>query len=225
VTRVYLASPNNQVQAEACRERPVLLSYASWDKWLRRYTQAFGRVLVDSGAYSELSGRKKVNLGAYIEWVAGFAGLIDAWAGLDDISGDWQRSLKNYEAGGFPTFHDSDPPELLDDLVAMARERGGWIGIGLLPPRQGKETFIRETLERIPEGLHVHGWACRLYSGHRRFDSFDSTNWWRDGMKLRQKLPWLTYGECLDLQIKRIVRGERAAAPAQKSDQKEFRFP
>ncbi len=225
-TLVYLASPRTQQQAEHACDHPVLLSYATWSDWLIRYVQTFARLLLDSGAFSELNSGVKVDLGAYIEWASGFAGQIDAYAGLDDISGDWRRSMKNYDAGGFPTFHDTDPPELLDDLVEVARDRGSWIGLGLLPPRHGKETFVRATLDRIPPDLHVHGWACRIYSGQRRFNSFDSTNWWRSAMQVRQALPWLTYGECLDIQIKRILREARCVAGQNKRDsqQKEFKF-
>jgi len=206
----------------------VLLSFATWDKWLSSgYVQSFGRLLLDSGAFSELNSGVTIDVGEYVDWVAGFAGQIDAYAGLDDISGDWRRSLKNYEAGGFPTIHDTDPPDLLEDLVTMARERGGWIGIGLVPPRQGKEKFVRETLDRIPEDLHVHGWALRAYTCFRRLDSVDSTSWWRSAMELRSQnryaLSWLTYGECLDIQIKRVVReGRVGGAAAFKKDKEQL---
>lgn len=216
--KVYLASPRTQQQAEHAGGFPVLLSYATWAPWLGNgYVQSFGPLLLDSGAFSELSGNAKVDLQAYLAWVNEFDGQADAYAGLDDIGGDWRRSLKNYEAGGFPTFHDTDPPELLDDLLDIAKHRGGWIGIGLLPPRRGKGHFIRKTLDRIPEGFHVHGWALREYTYFRRLDSVDSTNWWRSAMELRARsryaLTWLTYGECLDLQIKRIVRQTRTGGP------------
>ncbi len=218
MTQVYLASPRTQQQAQAAESHNVLLSFATWTPWIMGYVQSFDRIMLDSGAFSELNSGVRIDLAEYIDWVAGFAGQIEAYAGLDDISGDWRRSLRNYEAGGFPTFHDTDPPELLDELVAMSRERGSWIGIGLKPPRQGKDQFIRETLERLPEDIHVHGWACRLYTRHRRFDSVDSTNWFRSAMELRSRnrfaLTWLTFGECLDIQIKRIVREARAGGAA-----------
>jgi hypothetical protein len=37
----------------------------------------------------------------------------------------------------------------------------------------------------------------------------DSTNWWRDAMQIRRDLPWLTYGEALELVIKRYKRETR----------------
>lgn len=211
MTDFYLASPRNQNQAEGARGHNVLISFATWSKWLMNYVQAFERILLDSGAFSVMNSGRTIDVSEYVEWAESWNGRIEAFAGLDDIRGDWQQSLRNYERGGFPTFHDSDPPGLLDDLVQLARERGNWIGIGLVPPRQGKDDFITDTLRRIPDDLHVHGWALRVYGRYRRFDSFDSTNWWRSAMELRARygLHWLTIGECLEIQVKRILREGR----------------
>jgi hypothetical protein len=214
---VYLASPNTQQQAEHAAEMPVLLSYAiaglPSGQWVEKYQQTFSRILIDSGAYSEFNSGKKVDLDRYAEWADRWIGHADAIAGLDDISGDWRQSIDNYERFplGFPTFHESDPYELLPDLIAMAQDRNRWLGIGLLPPRDGKERWMRETLDRIPENIHVHGWACRGYTHLRRLDSVDSTNWWRDAMLLRtvRELQHLTYGECLEIIVKRYKRWTR----------------
>lgn len=210
--RTYLASPANQLQAAAASGMPVLLSFALWKPWLEQYQQTFPHVLIDSGAYSELNSGRVIDLAAYADFAARWDGRADAVAGLDDIRGDWRRSLRNYEQGvGFPTFHNTDPDELLPDLVDIARERGGWIGIGLLPPRQGQRHWLQRTLARIPDDLHVHGWALRLYRDEKRLDSVDSTNWWRDAMKVRT-LPdtkHLTYAECLEIVVKRYQRERR----------------
>jgi hypothetical protein len=211
---VYLASPNTQQQAEHAAGMPVLLSYACWSPWLDKgYQQSFSRILADSGAYSEFNSGKAIDLPEYADWAQRWVGHADAIAGLDNIAGDWRQSLKNYEAFplGFPTFHESDPDELLDDLIPMARERGNWIGVALLPPREGKESWVRRTLDRIPDDIHKHGWALRRYTHCRRLDSVDSTNWWRDAMKLRTiaDLSHLTYGECLEIVVKRYERWTR----------------
>jgi hypothetical protein len=213
---VYLASPRTQQQAEHVAGMPVLLSYACWAPWLDKgYQQSFRRILVDSGAFSELNSGVKVDGFAYRDWAQRWDGHADAVAGLDDISGDWKRSIENYERfGGFPTFHDTDPPEFLEDLIPLSRERGGWIGLGLIPPRTGKRRWVRETCNRIPDDLHVHGWALREYANVRRLDSMDSTNWWRDAMKLKT-LPdtaHLHYGECLEIVVKRYQRAGRTVA-------------
>lgn len=213
---VYLASPNNQLQATAVEGMPVLLSFAIYSDWMDKYQASFDRILIDSGAFSELNSGHKIDGGAYKEWCQRW-GWADACAGLDDISGNWRRSLRNYEQyGGFPTIHDTDPLELLDDLIPMAQERGGWLGIGLKPPRQGKEAFIRSVLDRVPDDLHIHGWALRAYTHLRRLNSVDSTNWWRDAMMVRT-LPLckhLTYAETLEIVVKRYKRWKRQLEPA-----------
>lgn len=222
---VYLASPNTQQQAEHACDMPVLLSFAVFKPWVDRYQATFSRLLIDSGAFSEFSTGKRVDGVAYKEWKERWVGHADATAGLDDISGDWRRSLKNYEDfGGFPTFHESDPPELLKDLIPIAEAAGGWIGLGLTPPRAGKERWIREACEKIPENLHVHGWACREYASVRRIDSVDSTNWWRDAMALRVTpgLEHLTYGECLAIVTKRYQRWNREIKTPQKQSSLNF---
>lgn len=208
---VYLASPNTQQQAEHAAGMPALFSFACYSPWLDRYQQTFRRLLIDSGAFSAFTTGKQIDLGAYREWAARWDGHADAVAGLDDISGDWRQSLQNYEAmpHGFPTIHDTDPPELLKDIVAIAVERKQWIGIGLAPPREGKARFVRWACDNIPENVHIHGWALRRYWHVRRIDSVDSTNWWRDGMQLARDLPWLTYGEALELVVKRYQREAR----------------
>jgi hypothetical protein len=213
--KVFLASPRTQQQAEHAAGMPVLLSFACCSKWiLRGYQEAFSNILIDSGAFSEFSSGQKIDLDAYMDWSKMWIPHADAIAGLDDISGDWRKSLKNYEkfTGGFPTFHETDPPELLKDLIAISQERKQWLGFGLLPPRGNKEKFVRDTLDQIPEGIHVHGWAMRAYTHCRRIDSVDSTHWWRDAQSLKvlKPLSHLSYGECLAIVIKKYQRWNRS---------------
>jgi hypothetical protein len=215
---IYLASPNTQQQAEHACDMPVLLSYACWSDWHSRYQHTYSRILIDSGAYSEFTSGKPIDIEAYADWAEQWVDHADAIAGLDSIKGDWRRSLENYERfpRGFPTYHETDPAELLDDLIPMARERGKWIGLGMLPAtraRRGGEGWLRDALDRIPDDLHVHGWAMRGYTKYRRLDSVDSTEWWRTAMAVRQKLPWITYGEALALVVKRYQREGRELEP------------
>lgn len=216
---VYLSSPGSQMHADHLEDMPVLLSFATYYPWVDDYVQSFGRLLIDSGAFSELNTGKVIDGAKYRDWYARWEGHADAVAGLDDIRGDWRRSLKNYELyGGFPTYHETDPPELLDDLIPLARERGNWIGLGLMPPRAGKGRWVRGACDRIPPGLHVHGWALREYLGVRRIDSADSTNWYLDAWAYRNKLPFLTPAQALQLVIWRYkqtprVLVDRAAQP------------
>jgi len=208
----YLSSPANQMTADKIRDMPVLLSYAIYAKWLDQYVPSFARVLIDSGAFSEFNSGKVVDGVQYRDWCERWRETehIDAIAGLDDIRGDWRRSLKNYELyGGFPTFHETDPPELLGELIPIARERGNWLGVGLLPPRGGKWRWVKETLARIPDGIHVHVWAGGEYCGHPRVNSCDSTNWLLDSFAYRKEFPFLTLAECVELVVKRYQRIQR----------------
>lgn len=221
VETFYLGSPVTQQQLQAAAGMPVLFSYALFPNHATKgYMQAFPRILIDSGAFSVMNSGKQLSVEEYAEWSQPWRKEADAIAGLDDIRGDYKQSLANYEKQpwAFPTFHDSDPPDLLDDLVALARARGKWIGIGLVPPREGKQDFVARTLERIPHDIHVHGWALWRYAGlkefrHRQSVSFDSTNWWRDAMAIRT-LPLckhLNYGETLEIVVKRYQRMARLA--------------
>ena len=222
-SRAYLSSPGNQMHASFLTDMPVLVSFALYPKsgrgskgpWIDDYVPSFRRLLIDSGAYSEMNSGVVVDGVAYKEWQSRWDGVqhVDAIAGLDDISGDWRRSMRNYEMyGGFPTCHDTDPPELLDDLIPMAGGRGGWIGVGLKPPRTGKWDFVRETLDRIPPDLHVHFWAGGEYSGHPDVDSWDSTNWLLDAFAYKKALSFLTPAECVDLVVKRYQRTGKTVA-------------
>lgn len=215
----YFASPSNQMVASHLNGLPVLLSFAEWRTCIDSYQQSFSNILIDSGAYSEMSSGVVIDIEEYAEWASRWVDRADAIAGLDDIRGDWRKSLKNYERLGFPTFHDTDPEELLPELIDISRERGNWLGIGLLPPREGKEEWVMRTLERIPDDIHVHGWAMRRYRHLTGFSSMDSTNWWRDGMMVRTKLPWLTPSESLALVMLRYERESRNVRPTSANNQ------
>lgn len=208
--RVYFSSPNSQLQAHIVNGHSVLLSYAicKSSKWIMDYVSSFDRLLIDSGAFTEMTQGKSLSVEEYADWAQQFTSKADAIAGLDDIGGDWRRSMSNYERfpQGFPTFHDTDPPELLDELICMAQERPSkWIGLGLKPPRKGKRDWVYSAIEKIPSNLHIHGWALREHP-HSRMASSDSTNWWRDGFRYKKMLPFLSYAECLELVIKRYQR-------------------
>lgn len=217
------------MHADWCRDMPVLVSYAIYPKgmkqkgpWLDDYVPSFSRLLIDSGAFSEFNSGKKVEGAEYKDWQQRWKGVrhVDAVAGLDDIAGDWRKSLRNYELyGGFPTFHESDPPELLNDLIPIARERGNWLGVGLIPPRAGKWRFVRETLARVPGGIHVHVWAGGEYCGHPRVNSVDSVNWFRESFELRgwRLTAHLTPAECIEVMVKRYQRAERMVSPVSAS--------
>lgn len=227
--RVFFSSPRTQQQAEHLASRPVLLSFTTWAPWLSKgYVSSFDRLLLDSGAFSALNSGQIVDNSRYREWVEAFAptpgGYVNAFASLDSIDGDYRKSIKHLDEfpGSFPTFHPgSDPPELVDDLIPYAEaSHGKFMGIGVVPGRHGSRhgwhSEIADVLEKIPAHIHVHGWALRIYSYFPRIDSSDSTTWWQDAQAIRKQVPWLSFGEALDIAILRIERTGRHTAP--KSD-------
>jgi len=211
--RVYLSSPGDQLQANAARDESVLISYASWqkNKPLLQWAPSYKRVMVDSGAYSLLNPKSKIqiSLSEYIDWRECCLPYADSYAALDDIRGDTEKSLRNLEIDkvGFPTFHSTDEWEYLPQLIEIARSRPGkWLGIGIKPPRQGHEDWVRDVIEQVPTDVWIHGWALGLYSHVPRIDSIDSCHWWQEAMKIRKNLPWLTYGEALEITVKKVQR-------------------
>ena len=59
--RVYLASPGNQLHAHLVQEQPVLMSYAAWKPFLAQYMPTWNRVLIDSGAFSEINSGSAID--------------------------------------------------------------------------------------------------------------------------------------------------------------------
>jgi hypothetical protein len=223
IVRIYLSSPTSQMQAHLLAGRRVLLSYAMRQPVIvRDYVPTFRALLLDSGAYSEFTTGVKVDLTAYIEWAAPLLPQSDAVAGLDDLSGDWRRSLVNYATfpESFPTYHLTDPPELLDDLVQLASERNRWLGVGMCGRQTHidplKERWLRSTLDRIrerePRRLHVHGWALTRYAHCPGLNSVDSSRWvyLAQSIKTHHNTCHLSMAECVSIAIKQILRAPRS---------------
>ncbi len=208
---VYLASPGSLQEAEKLEGLPVLLSFTNWTERLELAQTAFKRLMIDSGAYSEISWGITVDGAEYKDWYQQWLPHADSIAGLDDIRGDWKKSLKNYEKyGGFPTIHNTDPIEILPDLVEISRKQGKkWLGIGIKPPRGGKEAFVRRVCEEVPEDIHIHGFALPAYSYIRRIDSVDTAGWRKEALAVQKQLNFLTYAECVEIIVKRMTRWQR----------------
>jgi hypothetical protein len=217
---IYLASPRSQLHAhvlsEAIPPARVLLSYSERQPCTDEYVPAFGPLLIDSGAYAAMTSGKPVDLRAYIDWQAKWAPQAEAVAGLDVIA-DPEASLRNYAAfpGGFPTYHLSDPPELLPDLLALCRERKHWLGLGMCGQRKHVEPhverWLRDALARVPDGVHVHLWAGVVYTFLRRIDSTDTTAWTKKVMDLGTdpKTAHLSTAERLEIAVKYYQRRSR----------------
>lgn len=223
---VYLSSPTTQLQCSLLRDMPVLISFATWSPMINLYQSSFSQILIDSGAFSEFKSGKAIDLDEYRDWSEQWRERADAIAGLDNISGDYRISLKNYARipWSFPTFHYSDPPELLNELTAIALERDNWLGIGLVPPVHAKRNFLERTLDEIPASIKAHVFSGREYAYLARIDSTDSTNWWRSAARLMANADTrhLTPAECMDIVVKRHQRWKRTLKPNEAQQKRLF---
>lgn len=214
---VFLASPGSQMHAHAAQGMPWLISFWAWRKWLDDYIPTSSSLLIDSGAFSELNSGVSIDPDEYEEWARRYPFAV-AHAALDSIHGDTERTLRNAEKFGFPTFHEADPIEALPEFIELARKRNGWLGIGMTPPRNGKAEWLRSVCERLPDDLHVHGWALVAYWDREpRLNSVDSTTWWRVAMRIkgRTELSHLTMAECVEIQVKKYARMRRVVQRTQ----------
>lgn len=208
----FLSSPNSQDQASMLCDWDVLISYGVGgdSRWLLDYLKSFKNVLIDSGAFSVMNSGKTLCVDSYASWAEDIKQRCNvvAIASLDDIKGNWELTYEHWRRYPwmFPTYHDSDPPEFLDIILSHSPS---WLGLGMVPPRSNK-TWLRDTLERIPKGVHVHGWALGSYSHLQRLDSVDSTGWFFDVRKLKDShlTRHLTTHEQLEIVVKRYKRRE-----------------
>jgi hypothetical protein len=218
--RCYLSTPGSLAHAHVAAGANVLISAAYAPDWLLKVASTFERVMWDSGAYTAFTQGTVIDLDAYAERARSIP-WADSAACLDDISGDWRQGLANWDAHPwmFPVYHDTDPPEALEAILERLqdKDRGRfrpaalqWIGLGMKPPRNAG-AWLGRTLERIPPGVHVHGFAMRgftetLVDARGSDCSADSINWILDSRQILQALPWLTPCEALDIVVKRYTR-------------------
>ncbi len=229
---VYLASPTTQLHAETMAGCDVLESFAicATARWAVRYRPTWRRIMLDSGAFSEMTTGKAVDLGAYIEYAQAHGRAYDHIVNLDVISGDvaervdaGKRNLARMRDAGLdplPVFHQGEPWSVLTELAAC-----GKIGLGFQRPIRCGEEFLDGCFSRLPVGTLVHGFAMagERYTGRYPFASVDTATWIHELKALSalsgqgsDVLRFLTQGELLKLVILKYQRIPMATAWAGK---------
>ena len=237
---VYLASPTTQLHADCMAGQPVLESFAiaATKSWMDRYRPTFSHVMLDSGAYSEMTSGKPVDLGAYVAFCQAHAAGYDEIVNLDVISGDvgervdaGQRNLQTMRDSGLdpmPVFHQGEPWSVLEDLAACGR-----VGLGLQRPMRGVEAFLDECFSRVGKA-RVHGFALANARWTKRYPFFsvDSATWVHEMNALcsvkgqgADVLACLTPAELLRMVVKKYERLPRASAWAGPSNLALFEEP
>lgn len=226
--KIYLASPGNKLHAECMGGMHVLESFAlkAQQPWMVRYRPTFAGMMLDSGAYSEMSTGKPVDLAAYIDFASEHRGGYEAIVNLDVISGDVtarvDASAKNLTAmraaglDAMPVFHQGEPWSVLEDIASC-----GHVGLGFQRPIRCAEDFLDGCFSRLASTCRVHGFAMAGERFTRRypFTSVDSATWFHELRALSalsgqgsDVLQYLTQSELLALVVTKYRRLPAASA-------------
>ena len=194
--------------------------------WMRRYRPTFASLMLDSGAFSEMTTGKPVDLAEYIAFASEHQAAYDTIVNLDVISGEVteriDRSAKNLQAmrdagiDALPVWHQGEPWSVLTDLASCGR-----VGVGLQRPFRGIDEVLDGVFSRLPSSVRVHGFALanERYTGRYPFDSVDSATWVHELRALSalsgqgsEVLQFLTQGELLKLVVLKYQRLPMATA-------------
>lgn len=220
--KVFLATPGTQMHAEMMAGCNVLESFALFatSPWMVRYRPTFMSLMLDSGAYSEMTRGKAVDLEAYIAYVQQHGAAYDIIANLDVISGDVKervdagmrnlQRMRDAKIDALPVFHQGEPWSVLTDLASC-----GKVGLGFQRPIKCGEEFLSECFSRLPAKTLVHGFAManEKFTGRYPFTSVDTATWVHELRALSaikdqasDVLQYLTQGELLRLVLKKYER-------------------
>lgn len=220
--KLFLATPATQMHAEMMAGCNVLESFALFatSPWMVRYRPTFASMMLDSGAFSEMTKGVAVDLEAYIAYVQQHGAAYDIIVNLDVISGDVKvrvdtgmrnlQRMRDAKIDALPVFHQGEPWSVLTDLASC-----GKVGLGFQRPIKCADDFLSECFTRLPPATRVHGFAManEKYTGRYPFTSVDTATWVHELRALSaikdqasDVLQYLTQGELLQLVIKKYQR-------------------
>ena len=217
--RVYFAGANQHHWLEAMKGRYVLESFADIRPLTDRYRPTWAGGMLDSGAFSEMTTGRVIDLGAYIEFCQQHGAFYDAIVNLDDIKGDVDKSLRNLRAmedaglSPLPVFHQGEPLSVLTDLCASY----GYIGLGFQRPIQNAKQWLDRCWNVIGDTTRVHGFGMTSRMGGWPFYSVDSKTWMLEVQGMRtarlknaNPMQYLTLRELLDIVLLSYDRRPKA---------------
>lgn len=216
---IYFAGVNQNHLCEAFQGLRVLESFADVRRLLDRYRPGFRSMCLDSGAFTEMTTGRPIDLDAYIEFCRAHGKFYDWLASLDSITGGVGENVRNWgrmlRAGvnAIPTFHQGEPVDALREYV----KRTPMVGLGFMRPIKGAREWLDECFKHIPPATRVHGWGMTNYLDYP-FYSVDSRTWFFEVRALMattgqagDALKCLTLRELIDLVQKKYLRfGKRA---------------
>jgi len=210
-TSKHLAGINTAALAAAAEGCDVLVSYADvmrrpgvWANEILPRLQAgkYGKVILDSGAFTVISAGIVIDAHQYGRFVAEFGQLFDVIVNLDDIAGDLettqqnQRTLEGYAPEGcaiLPVFHQGEPWTELDRYA----DAYAYIGVGFARREGGKmrysekqnRVWLAEFFARLNGRAQVHGFAMTRFALVHGFPftSVDSTTWISEACSMNRR--------------------------------------
>jgi hypothetical protein len=187
VMKIFLVPPGSVIIAELIKRfNPspnVLLSFvrvnADFGNFLHTHRQKIGKVMLDSGAFSEMEGTTKVDLDAYLAYLKGCGTLFDYCINLDiepenyDVRMWNLAKLRGAGLDVLPVIHDPYAGEI-DQLYDM-----GYRYL-LLGSSWGKDTkqldliFNRYHYSGKYPGILFHKLGTATYDGLRDYPYYSS---------------------------------------------------
>lgn len=217
--RIYFAAINTNPLANSFIGEHVLESFADVRPLMDRYRPLFKSMALDSGAFSEMTTGKPIDLGAFVDFCLAHGQFYDFVASLDSITGGVETNVRNWRhmlsrgVAAIPTFHQGEPWSLLADYCAEAP----MIGLGFQRPIKDGREWLTDCFARIPPTVRVHGWGMTNYTDFP-FWSVDSRTWFFEVRDLLQSkgqgalsLRCLTMPELIEIVKKRYLRLPLAA--------------
>lgn len=217
--RIYFAAVNTNPLCESFHGERVLETFADVRPLMDRHRPLFRSMALDSGAFSEMTTGKPIDLGAFVDFCLEHGAFYDFIASLDSITGGVEVNVKNWQhmiskgVAAIPTFHQGEPFSLLRDYCAAAP----MIGLGFQRPINDARSWLAECFALIPATVRVHGWGMTNYTD-LPFWSVDSRTWFfevRDLMQVKGQgalaLSCLTPAELIEIVKKRYLRLPLAA--------------
>ena len=122
------------------------------------------KIFLDSGAFSVFTGKKKIDINDYANFIKENRGKIEVYANLDVIGNheDTQKNQAYLEGLGlYPlyTFHFGSPLEILREAV----KKYDYIALGGLVPHSKQRKILQNWLDRcfsvIKKDCKVHGFG------------------------------------------------------------------
>lgn len=212
--RIYFAAVNTSNLCEAFRSERVLETFADVRPLMDRYRPLFHSMALDSGAFSEMTTGKPIDLSAFIDFCHAHGRFYDFIASLDSITGGPDVNVSNWRTmldrgvDAIPTFHQGESLSLLKDYCVEAP----MIGLGFQRPIKDARPWLDQCFNVIPSTVRVHGWGMTNYTD-LPFWSVDSRTWFFEVRALlavkgqgSASLGCLTTAELIEIVKKKYLR-------------------